>query len=96
MEKKKEVITDAMCIAKWQALLKIFGTITDKKPEPEKVRPELEKLKEMAKLANELTPRQVEGICIRCDNYLNGEYGKSKKPEHYSQEHNFSENGKVH
>lgn len=78
MEQKKEVITDAMCIAKWQQLLKVFKGLIEGNPEPETIKDDLLSLKETAKLAPELTPRQVEGIIARCDNYLNGEYGNTK------------------
>ena len=83
---EKVIITDEMCLAKWNNLLSVFGQLVKNSAEHS----EFISLKEMAKLSPELTPRQVEGIAARCDSYISGEYGKTKKPEHYSQEHNHS------
>lgn len=83
---EKLVVTEDMCISKWRKLLSVFHQLV----KDDAAHSEFISLKEMAKGSHELTPRQVEGISERCDNYINGEYGNTKKPEHYSQEHNHS------
>lgn len=76
MEKKD--VTDEMCIAKWRQLLRMFKKLIEGNPTPEIIKEDLIALKQTASLSIELTPRQVEGIVARCDNYLNGEYGNTK------------------
>lgn len=78
------------CNLKWKALLKIFHGI---KMDASDAKKKYEQLKELAAADGTMTPRQKEGIMARCDNAINGSYGKSKRPEHYSQQHNFSSNG---
>jgi len=75
----------------WDSLLKMFHAIVEKQPKDQNE--QLEKLKEFAK-TKQLSPRQIEGIIERCDNVIKGNYGNTKKPEHYNQQHNFSTNGK--
>lgn len=94
MEPKKEIITDEMCAAKWRQLLSVFHKLVKDEPEPKEIEADLIALKEAAKNSGMLSPRQMEGISGRCDNYMNGTYGNTKKPIHLSQEHNFSTNGK--
>lgn len=74
----------------WDALLKIFHGIVEKNPKDAET--QINSLRELAKAKN-LTPRQAEGIDARCENYLNGTYGKTKTAANISQEHNFSSNG---
>lgn len=93
MADKKEKPSDEEINTKWRQMLRAFEKIIGGSPKVEDVKDDLCALKEAAKNTI-LTPRQAEGIVARCNNYLNGEYGKTKKPEHYSQEHNFSTNGK--
>jgi hypothetical protein len=89
-----KLVDDTQCIAEWRKLLKTFELIIKGNPKPESVKVDLDALKDAAKNSANLTFHQVTAIQARCDNYMNGEYGNSKKPEHYSQEHNFSTNGK--
>lgn len=89
------MVDDAACIAEWRKLLKVFHLIIKDSPAAEKAKDELIALKEEVKVAKFLTFHQASAITERCDNYINGEYGNSKKPEHYSQDHNFSSNGKA-
>lgn len=79
----KKTITDEMRIAKWRSLLRVFEKIisTDSNDKAE----QLLSLKRAACNTVELTPRQVSGITDRCDNFIKGTYGNSKKPEHYHQ-----------
>ena len=90
-----KLVDDAACIAEWRTLLQMFHDTIKDSPKAEDVKDQLASIKEMAKVSKVLTYHQVDGITARCNNYLNGSYGNSKKPEHYSQEHNFSTNGKM-
>jgi hypothetical protein len=89
-----KLVDDTQCIAQWRKMIKTFELIIKNDPKPEAVKTDLEELREQAKLSKDLTFAQTSAIVDRCDNYMNGSYGNSKKPEHYSQEHNFSTNGK--
>lgn len=89
------MVDDTQCIAEWRRLLKVFHLLIEKNPKPGDIKQDLIDLKETAKVSTHLTFHQVSAIAARCDNYMNGDYGNSKKPEHYSQEHNFSTNGKA-
>jgi hypothetical protein len=68
---------------KFSSLLDVFHGIIKGDPSADKVKKALAELKETAKNSPELNGRQVEAIVARCDNYIKGEYGKSKKPENY-------------
>jgi len=68
---------------KFRALLGTFHKIIKNDPNPQDVEDELKQLSEMAKTTSDLTGRQVEAITARCANYIKGDYGKTKKPEHY-------------
>lgn len=81
MEQKSALMEDAGNM-KWQQLLRIFKKITDGDPLPEKVKDQLDNLKTQAKNSHDLSVRQVEGISDRCNNYMNKEYGNTKRPEH--------------
>jgi hypothetical protein len=63
---------------KWAELLGEFQLIIKDEPKPEKIREQLLALIEKAKLDNTLSFRQVDGIRDRVNNYLNGDYGKTK------------------
>jgi len=90
MEEPKR-ITDKDYNKNWDRMLKIFHAIPLNAKDTKK---QCEDLKELAKNTIALTPRQREGIFDRCNNVVSGNYGNTKKPEHYSQQHNFSSNGK--
>ena len=89
-----KLVDDTQCIAEWRKLLKVFHLLIEKSPKPETIKQDLLDLKEAAKLSAHLTFAQTAAIIARCDNYMKGGYGNTKLPEHYSQEHNFSTNGK--
>lgn len=81
----KKMVDDTQCIAQWRQMLKAFELIINGNPPAEKVKNELKELKEAAKNAKHLTFAQISAITARCDNYLAGEYGNTKKPENYQQ-----------
>lgn len=76
-------------IGLWGELLTAFKTLTDKNPPPESIRGALEAIKLKAENADkkELSYRQKDAIMARCDNYLSGEYGKTKTPENLAYQH---------
>lgn len=76
-QEKKEYVTDEMCIAEWRTMLATFKGIIDGNPPASKVKAELQELMDTAKINARLTARQQEGIFERCQNYLNGTYGKN-------------------
>lgn len=90
----KRMVDDTECIAEWRKLLKVFKMITDPNPDPESVREPLEKLKESAKTSPHLTYHQVSGITERCNNYLNGTYGRTKTTENLDQNYKATPVGK--
>lgn len=66
----------------YRSLLAEFNAIEiDSKGAKEK----WEALKEKAKGVNPLSARQLAGIIERCNNAIKGEYGNTKRPEHYQQ-----------
>lgn len=71
--------------AKFRILLRGFEQIIKGDPKPEDVKEILEELKTKAKTASDLTGRQIEAIVDRCNNYMAGDYGKTKRPEHFEQ-----------
>lgn len=71
---------DEPCNMKWQSLLKTFHAID---PNSKDAKEQWEKLKETAKNDAVMTPRQKEGIADRCQNAINGEYGKTKTADNY-------------
>lgn len=62
----------------FSAMLKTFHTIIAGEPAAEKVKAKLTSLKQEASINNELNIRQKEAVIARCDNYINGDYGKTK------------------
>lgn len=79
-ETKQTAATDAEINAKWVSMLNMFNKIIDDKPAVDKVKDKLIQLQELAKNSI-LTPRQQEGIYERCQNYINGSYGKGLSHE---------------
>ena len=80
-------IKDVDILAEWRSMLDTFAGIIDKNPPVEKVKDDLLELKEAAKASNLLTGLQVSAICTRCDNYINGVYGKNKTKDEYMANH---------
>lgn len=77
---KKQIInkvTDEQYITEWRSMLSMFKGIIKEISKPEIVKAELEELIKEAKLTNYLTPAQRNGIIERCNNYINGIYGKN-------------------
>lgn len=68
---------------KFSSLLDVFHGIIEGDPKPESVSDKLIALKEQAKNTGELNTRQLEAILARCDNYLKGDYGKTKNADNY-------------
>ena len=72
----KEVeVTDDLIIDKWKELLNSFHEIIKNDPSVTKVKEDLRALQLKAKNSH-MTARQCAGIFDRCENYLNGSYGK--------------------
>jgi hypothetical protein len=76
---EETVVTDELIFAEWRMMLKMFKDLVEPSPPVEEVRAQLKALQAMAKLSKLLTPRQVEGIYDRCENYLKGDYGVTKQ-----------------
>ena len=76
-----KMVDDTACIAEWRKLLKVFHLTIENYPDPESIKQELIDIKEAAKVAKNLTFHQVSAIVARCDNYMNGEYGNTKRSE---------------
>jgi pyruvate/oxaloacetate carboxyltransferase len=72
---------DDECIPKWKELLRKFHSLIQGEPAAETIVTELCELKEEAKKSNVLTGHQISAIIARCDNYLNGTYGRTKTHE---------------
>jgi hypothetical protein len=70
---------------KFKGMLREFERIIKGNPKPEAVEDELSALKENAARSADLTSRQAEAIADRCRYYLTGEYGNTKRPEHFEQ-----------
>jgi hypothetical protein len=81
MENQKP--TDTEINAVWQSMLKQFEKIIDGNPAPEKVKEKLTQLQDLAKQSGIMTVRQVEGIYMRCHNYLTGNWGLNSKRDSY-------------
>lgn len=63
-------------------LLKQFNTLTDDSPKPTEIIEGLAEIKAGAINNNKLTPRQVDAIAGRVDNYLKGQYySRARNPE---------------
>lgn len=80
-----EFYTDTEINNEWKSMLNIFKDLIEKRPSIDKVKEDLEALQEAAKINPKLTPRQREGIHDRCQNYLNGTYGKGMAHEKVNQ-----------
>jgi hypothetical protein len=83
MESNNQKPTDTEINAKWTSMLKMFHKIIDGNPAPEKVKEKLMELQDIAKNAAILTVRQVEGIYMRCQNYMDGNWGTNSKRADY-------------
>lgn len=77
-----QAVADPLSL-KFTALLNEFHAIIEGGPTPEKAKHRLDLLKEKAKTTPELNGRQTEAIFARCDNYINGEYGNTKKANNF-------------
>lgn len=69
-------ITDKQKCDKWESMLRVFKSIIEGNPEPEKVKEELHELSQSAINIQMLTSRQKEGIVDRCRSYMDRTYGK--------------------
>ncbi len=72
---------DTACINEWVTLVGLFNELIKGSPTAEAIKTELLELKETARLSAVLTYRQTDAIMARVNNYLNGEYGNTKKAE---------------
>lgn len=75
-ETKQAAATDAETNAKWVSMLKMFHKIIDGNPAVEKVKDKLIELQGLCQNSI-LTPLQSNGIYERCQNYINGTYGRN-------------------
>ncbi len=69
----------------FECIIENFNKITANQPSVNKIKDKLIEIKSFAANASALTDRQKEAVIARINNYLNGSYGNSKKPEHYGQ-----------
>jgi hypothetical protein len=65
-------------VDEFTTLLRSFNSLVSGMPSVEKIKKELLRLKEQADKSVELNYRQKDAIIARCDNYINGTYGKTK------------------
>ena len=72
----------------FQEFLSRFNNLIKESPAPQKVKEDLNKLKEDAKNSKELTYWQMDAIIKRCSNYLLGKYGVSDKKQQYMNDNN--------
>lgn len=72
--------------SQFELLLIKFNTLIENQPPVSEVKEKLEKLAEIAKKSDELNSRQTEAIIARCKNYVNGDYGVSRKKQDYLNE----------
>jgi hypothetical protein len=79
---QKRLQNDEQCIAEWRRLLGKFKSLISDEPAPENIKKELAALREEAKANPHLTYHQVSAILARCDNYLLGTFGSTKRIEH--------------
>lgn len=61
----------------FESILEVFNELIHEAPSLSKVKSEILEIKEFATTASSLTGRQREAITERCDNYLNGTYGRN-------------------
>ncbi len=69
---------------KWAEVLNAFHSTIEGNPAPEKVSKKLNSLSEDAKISSDLTIRQRGAIIDRVGYYLKGEYGNTKRAEHFN------------
>lgn len=74
---KEQRYPDEMVIVEWRTMLDTFKDITKGNPPLKDVIEPLTALQEKAQNSVILTGRQREGVYERCQNYLNGTYGKN-------------------
>lgn len=82
MEQKSSLQEDIGNL-KFKGMLREFERIIKGDPKPEDVEDQLSALKATAARSTDLTARQVEAVADRCKYYMAGEYGNTKKPEHF-------------
>jgi hypothetical protein len=82
---QKSVLNEDIGNLKFKGMLREFERIIKGDPAPEEVEEQLSALKATAAKSADLTARQVEAIADRCKYYMAGEYGNTKRPEHYEQ-----------
>jgi hypothetical protein len=70
----KDITPDAFTLS-----LRVFNKLIAGTPPPEKVKKELSAIKKKAEHDPELNYRQKDAVIVRCDNYLNGTHGNTKK-----------------
>jgi hypothetical protein len=80
---QKTALSEDLGNLHFKKLLREFEAIIKDNPTPEKVKDKLKELSENAINSHNLTSRQTEAITDRCKYYMAGEYGNTKKPEHY-------------
>jgi hypothetical protein len=97
-----KMVDDTACIAEWRAMLKIFHSTIQGNLDPEMIKEKLISLKQAAANSKLLTYHQTSGIVERCNNYLKGEYGKTKTAENLDNNYKAApidkaqQNGKQH
>lgn len=73
---------DDKCISEWRRMLGIFKSVAEADKVPANFKETLNSLKNEAKINAHLTGHQTRAILARCDNYLSGRYGNTKRAEH--------------
>lgn len=62
-------------------LLRAFNGLVADQPPVDKIKAELDAIKQQAERSPELNSRQKDAIIDRVNHYISGVYGKTKKPE---------------
>lgn len=70
-------------LSTFSEVLARFNKLVENSPSPAKIMTELEELKGIALSRGEFTFRQTAAIVERVNNYIKGDYGNTKKEEHY-------------
>ena len=81
----KSALNEDIGNLKFKGMLREFERIIKGEPAPEEAEEQLSELKATAARSSDLTARQVEAIADRCRYYMAGEYGNTKRPEHFDQ-----------
>lgn len=68
---------EQLVIAEWRSMIDTFKSLIDKTPPVKDVLEPLTALQEKAQNSSILTGRQRQAIYDRCQNYLDGTYGKN-------------------